>query len=179
MINRQMKEWLDKIELPLGERVLTAKLLDSFLSSPLGAKKDYSKQHFNNMLREYVAERGYQIKELNSTFGKYMVFSKDGVDESLPLKKISPERLVLETSDMFFEWAENIPSGERIRAKKIKAKFADDKLGGYLYYTNGSGKNYYLTPQLFYKWLVKLNYYRNGRAPIEGRDSQGRWLILI
>lgn len=174
-----MKEWLDKLELPLGERVLTATLLSSFLNSPLGSKKDYSKQHFNNMLREYAKQKGYQIQESNSTFGKYMVFTTDGVDESLPLKKMSTERLIHETSLAFFEWANNIPSGERIRAKKFKTKFADEKLNGIPYFSIGNNKSYYLTPQLFYKWLNKLNYHRNGRAPIEGRDSQGRWLILI
>lgn len=179
MINRQMKEWLDKLDLPLGERILTASLLASFLNSPLGLRKDYSRQHFNNMLREYAKDKGYQIKESNSTFGKYMVFSLDGVSGSEPLKKITTERLIHDTSLEFFEWSNNIPSGERVRAKVLKSKFADDKLGGLPYYNHGSSKNYYLTPQLFYKWLSKLNYYRNGRAPIEGRDSQGRWLILI
>lgn len=174
-----MKEWLDKLELPLGERVLTASLLSSFLNSPLGLRKDYSKQHFNKMLREYAKDKGYQIKEMNSTFGKYMVFYNGDMDESSPLKKISVERFIHETSVDFFEWSQNIPSGERIRAKKVKNKFADEKLDGLHYYTAANKRNYYLTAQLFYKWLTKLNYFRNGRPPAEGRDSQGKWLILI
>lgn len=174
-----MKEWLDRLELPVGERVLTASLLASFLSSPWGSKKDYSKQHFNNMLREYAKDKGYQIKEMNSTFGKYMVFYLNDLEETNPLKKISVERLIHETSLSFFEWANNVPCGEKIRAKKYKTKFANEKLGGLPYYTGANGRNYYLTAHLFHRWLNKLNYYRNGRAPVEGRDSQGRWLILI
>jgi hypothetical protein len=179
MINRQMKEWLDKIELPVGERVLTAGLLASFLASPLGARKEYSKQHFNNMLREYASELGYTIKEANSTVGKYMVFSKDGEDEAKPLRKISVERLIHDTNDLFFEWSACVPGGERIRPKKLKVKFVDEKLGGYLYYKDNKGRSCFMTPQLFGKWLERLNHFRNGRAPIEGRDGQGKWLILI
>ena len=179
MINRQMKEWLDKIELPVGERVLTAGLLASFLASPQGARKDYSKQHFNNMLREYAIELGYQVKEANSTSGKYMVFSKDGQGEALPLSKISVERFVHETNDLFLEWSGCVPGGERIRPKKLKVKFVEDKLDGYLYYKDNIGRSRMMTPQLFSKWLERLNYFRNGRAPVEGRDGQGKWLILI
>lgn len=179
MINRQMKEWLDKVQLPVGERVLTGRLRESFLASPLGAKKDYSKQQFNNMLKEYAKDMGYGISQGASYMGKYFVFNSD---KDVKSTHISMERLVHDTCGSFFDWAvaeKMVEYGERLSPKILMAKFVNEKLGGYLYYADNNGRTSLLTPQLFCKWLVRLNYYVNGRGPVEGRNGQGKWLVLI
>lgn len=174
-----MKEWLDKVQLPMGERVLTGRLRESFLASPLGSRKDYSKQHFNNMLKEYAKDMGYNISDGSSYMGKYFIFGSDKIVTS---SHITMERLIHDTCGDFFDWAivdKTIEYGDRIIPKLMMDKFVNDKLGGYLYYADKSNKTLLLTPQLFCKWMVRLNYYVNGRGPIEGRNGQGKWLILI
>lgn len=180
MVNRQVKEWLDKVQLPVGERVLTARLLESFLASPLGARKDYSKVVFNNMLREYASDLDLVVLESNSTNGKYMVFKNKGEKgDSTPLRKISADRLVHDTCELFFKWIANVPTGEKIRPRFLKNQFVNEVLNGRMYYDDGFGRLLALTPQVFAKWLVRLSFYRSGRAPVEGRDGLGKWYILI
>jgi hypothetical protein len=180
MINRQVKEWLDKIQLPVGERVLCARMLESFLDSPKGVRKFYSKQQFNNMMREYAHDNGYSVFEGNSTSGKYMVFHVDGeMSSGAPIKKITADRLVMDTCDEFYVWMKNIPSGERVRPKVLKKLFVNEALRGRMYYEVSGRRSLPVTSQLFGKWLLSLNYFRHGRPAVEGRDSQGKWLILI
>ena len=181
MINRQVKEWLDKIQLPVGERVLCARMLESFLHSPQGVRKYYSKKYFNNMLREYAMENKYGVFEGSSTSGKYMVFHSDGSElmSGRPIKKITAERLVMDTCDEFFKWMNNVPSGDRIRPKVLRKQFINEALMGRMYYEAIGRISIPVTSQLFGKWLLSLNYFRHGRPAVEGRDSQGKWLILI
>lgn len=179
MINRQVKEWLDKVQLPVGERVLTKRLLDSFLASPLGSRKDYSRQYFNSMLKQYANDLGWSVTDGCSYMGKYMVFNGERLVES---KHISADRLIHDTCGDFYDWAvagKKVEYGDRVRPKELMKRFIDEQLDGYDFYTNNSKKTIQLTTQEFGKWLVRLNYFTNGRPPVEGRNGQGKWLILI
>lgn len=179
MINRQVKEWLDKVQLPVGERVLTGRLLDSFLASPLGSRKDYSKQYFNKMLKQYAEDLGWSVTDGCSCMGKYMVFNGERLVES---KHISAERLIHDTCGDFYDWAvtrKNVEYGDRLSPKVLMERFIAEQLDGYNFYTTNSKKTMQLTAQVFGKWLVRLNYFTNGRGPVEGRNGKGRWLILI
>lgn len=179
MINRQVKEWLDKVQLPVGERVLTKRLLDSFLASPLGGRKDYSKQHFNKMLKQYAQDLSWSVTDGCSCVGKYMVFNGDRLVDS---KHISAERLIHDTCVDFYDWAvlgKSVEYGDRLSPKVLMDGFIAKQLGGCNFYTTNSKKTMQLTTQEFGKWLVRLNYFTNGRSPVEGRNGKGRWLILI
>ena len=96
---------------------------------------------------------------------------------NLKIRKLSAE-----TSHDFIEWCGLISETEQNEKLEINVKLNKQQL--YFdfieeYPDYGPKSKMTISRTRFYKWLSAYALFKTGVAPIEGRDSEGRWLTIV
>jgi hypothetical protein len=89
-------------------------------------------------------------------------------------------KLSAETCHEFIEWCGlignnsnyNIVTGKRLYKNDLYYNFCDE------YPDYGPKSKMTISRTKFYKWLIAYALFKEGVMPEEGRDQQGRWIII-
>jgi hypothetical protein len=118
-------------------------------------------------------------------FDNYMIGSLQGyLSTSLVKSKfvnLKIRQLSAETSHDFIEWCgltnnqegiNLLPSGERLYKNDLYYNFIEE------YPDYAPKSKLTISRTRFYNWLVSYALYKESVQPEEGRDNQGRWIII-
>jgi hypothetical protein len=118
-------------------------------------------------------------------FDNYMIrclanYLKDGLVRS-KFVNLKIRQLSAETAHDFIEWCGLVDDQERNNSLHTDTRLYKNEL--YLDFINeypdyGPKAKMTISRTRFYKWLIAYGLYKYGLAPEEGRDIQGRWIVI-
>jgi hypothetical protein len=164
-------KWRDSTNLPIGSKIRGLLIYKNFIASCDGSFYKLPKGVFYSWVRDNVEG----IKEGKDARGIWFI-----IGDQIDTESINSFDFINKTCSHFSDWFEKNYEGfmhNKLSTTELRTQFLNDACNG------GDSiekidRNVYLTKQMFNKWLV-LGANRFNRQFIIGRDSHGKWIIIM
>jgi hypothetical protein len=168
-------QWVSQAYIPDGTRFPGLFVYNSFIRYCDGRFKKLPRKVFYGWFR---SQFGGNIEEGKDGKGLWFLV---GAKHDIPENKISEFEFRENTCAEFVRWFNDTHPSimyERMHANSLRDDFFSIYApNGYVYI---AGKGMFITKQRFNSWMrIGCKYVKSIKGMVEGRDTQGKWLILI